>query len=93
VNHDDRWTTVRAWLHVCVEREIAGIADISTDTRNDVIAVGITGVKRRAGLCECGGVDRERDEERNDLSCDESHGRAPRVSVDTAQRGDFLRYA
>jgi len=69
VDHHNRGTTtIRAWLHVCVEREIAGIADISPDARNDVVAVGITDVKGRAGLCECWCVDRERDEERNNLS-------------------------
>ena len=63
MNDDDGRTTARAWLNVGVERQVAGIADISPDARDDVVAVGIADVERRAGLRECRCVDRERDEE------------------------------
>ena len=77
MNHDNRRAAGRRLLNVRVEGEIAGIGDVPPDTGNDVVAVWIADLKRGAGLCECGCVDCERDEERNDLSCDEGHGRAP----------------
>ena len=37
-------------LHIGIERESAGIGDVPFDARNDVVACGVTDLKRRAGL-------------------------------------------
>src|SRR3954462_12693096 len=92
MDHDNRGTAIRAWLHVRVERQLPGIADVPPDARNDVVAVGITGVKRTARLCERGGADCECDEEWSAHSHEEGRSRAPmnrqpRCSLDARRTG------
>ena len=41
MNHDDGRAAAGALLHICIEREIAGIGDISLDAGNDVVARGL----------------------------------------------------
>ena len=50
MDHDDRWPPAGPLLDVGVERQVSGIEDVSLDAGNDVVAVWIADVERRARL-------------------------------------------
>ena len=54
----------RALLHVRIERQIAGVGDVTLDAGNDVVAVGVADPERRTVLRGRVGVQGEQDDDR-----------------------------
>ena len=64
VDDDYRRTRAGARLNVSVERQLPGVRDVALDARDDVVAVSIADVERRAGLRErCRRTRREQEQE------------------------------
>jgi hypothetical protein len=67
VNHHDGWTRAGSLLDVSVERQLAGVGNITLDAGDDVVAVGIADLERGARLREGRTrAERECEEDRNE---------------------------
>jgi hypothetical protein len=66
MNHDDRGPAAGPSLNVRIEREVARIAYVSLDARDDVVAVRIVHPEGRARLRERRRLEREDGDQEED---------------------------